>query len=131
MEPVADCDMDAFLNRSDFSPADFVCIRQAFGCLCSAILYLQEKQCRHKDIKPHNILLKGAKIYITDFGIARDWTQKGRSTTTGAAGAFSPEYAAPEVVEQQPRNSSSDIWSLGCVFLDMVVSEWSLRPFLY
>ena len=28
-------------------------------------------------------------------------------------------YCAPEVITQQERNSSSDIWSLGCVFLEM------------
>jgi serine/threonine protein kinase len=123
MEPVADCDMETFLSRNSFSLADFICIRQAFGCLCAAIMYLQEKQCRHRDIKPGNILVKGSKVFITDLGIARDWTGKVRSTTTGFAGAFSHDYAAPEVANHQPRNSKSDIWSLGCVFLDMVVSN--------
>lgn len=121
MDPVAEWDMQAFLTRTDLRPSDFACIRQAFGCLCAAILYLQENKCRHKDIKPQNILIKSGKVFITDFGIARDWTGKGRSTTIGSAGAFSPEYAAPEVVEQEARNSSSDMWSLGCVYLDMAV----------
>ncbi|OTB11254.1 hypothetical protein K445DRAFT_219031 [Daldinia sp. EC12] len=30
------------------------------------------------------------------------------------------QYCAPEVFENHPRNSKSDIWSLGCVFLEMV-----------
>lgn len=30
------------------------------------------------------------------------------------------KYSAPEVIAKQPRNSSSDVFSLGCVFLDMV-----------
>jgi serine/threonine protein kinase len=123
MEPVAEYDMDIFLSRGALSPADQTCIRQAFGCLCSAIIYLQKKSCRHKDIKPKNILIKAGKVYITDFGIARDWTGKGRSTTTGPAGSYSPDYAAPEVVEHKPRNSSSDMWSLGCVYVVMVVGN--------
>jgi len=123
MEPIADCDLSAFLSRSSFSTSDYSCIRQAFGCLCAAVLYLQEMKCRHRDIKPHNILLKGSTFYITDFGIARDWSGESRSTTGGQPGAFSIHYAAPEVAAYEPRNTSSDIWSLGCVFLDMTVSE--------
>lgn len=64
-----------------------------------------------------------SQVFITDFGLARDWTGKGRSTTTGVVNAHTHAYAAPEVLEQRPRNTSSDVWSLGCVFLDMVVSD--------
>jgi len=31
-------------------------------------------------------------------------------------------YAAPEVAEWEARNEAADIWSLGCVHLDMLVS---------
>jgi len=30
-----------------------------------------------------------------------------------------PRYCAPEVAAWEPKNSSADIWSLGCVFLEM------------
>lgn len=120
MEPLAEYDMRSFLGRPCPTAADFNCIRQAFGCLCAAIIYLQEQEIRHKDIKPENILVDRSRVFITDFGLARDWTE-GRSTTTGIVNALTHAYAAPEVLEQRPRNSSSDIWSLGCVFLDMVV----------
>jgi tRNA A-37 threonylcarbamoyl transferase component Bud32 len=123
MEPVADSDLRVFLSQTSFYPAEYDCIREAFGCLCAAIIYLQRQNCRHKDIKPENILVKQRRIYITDFGIARDWKALGKSTTTGDIGPISKPYAAPEVVAQEPRNSSSDIWSLGCVYLDMIVSQ--------
>lgn len=128
MEPVADSDLRAFLSQTSFYPAEYDCIREAFGCLCAAIIYLQRQNCRHKDIKPENILVKQRRIYITDFGIARDWKALGKSTTTGDIGPISKPYAAPEVIAQEPRNSSSDIWSLGCVYLDMIVSQpWETR----
>ena len=123
MEPVADSDLLVFLSQTSFHQAEYDCIREAFGCLCAAIIYLQRQNCRHKDIKPENILVKQRKVYITDFGIARDWKALGKSTTTGDIGPISKSYAAPEVVAREPRNSSSDIWSLGCVYLDMIVSQ--------
>lgn len=123
MVPIAECDLHTFLERDTLKPADFECIRQSFGCLCAAIIYLQEQCIRHKDIKPQNILVYGSKVYITDFGLARDWTGKSKSITTGVVDGLTHEYAAPEVLEAEPRGSSSDVWSLGCVFLDMVVSQ--------
>ena len=123
MEPVADSDLRAFMNKASLHESEYDCIREAFGCLCTAIMYLQTQNCRHKDIKPENILVKQRKIYITDFGIARDWREMAKSTTTGVFGPKSRAYAAPEVIGDQPRNTSADIWSLGCVYLDMIVSQ--------
>ena len=60
-------------------------------------------------------------MFITDFGTARDWSE-GRATTTGMTGPYTPAYAAPEVAVWEARNEAADIWSLGCVYLDMLVS---------
>lgn len=123
MDPVAEMNLQQFLSQSVFKPAEYVCIREAFGCLCSAIKYLHSQNVRHKDINPKNILVKERQMFITDFGLAIDWKMLGRSTTKGDHGPITKEYAAPEVRENEPRNSSSDIWSLGCVYLDMIVGQ--------
>lgn len=101
---------------------DLANLRCFFGCLSSAVKYLHEQKCRHKDIKPGNILIKDEKVLITDFGTALDWTELGADMTDGRPEAYTNAYAAPEVVQARPRNSSADIWSLGCVYLDMLVS---------
>ncbi|KAI9774565.1 MAG: hypothetical protein M1840_002814 [Geoglossum simile] len=119
MSPVADCDLKAFLERDPFPKDDLYLLRGFFGCLCSAVLYLHNSKCRHKDLKPGNILVYMNKVLITDFGTARDWSEQSRSTTVGRTGAYTPGYAAPEVVDQERRSSSADIWSLGCVYLDI------------
>ncbi|KAI9853597.1 MAG: hypothetical protein M1813_002052 [Trichoglossum hirsutum] len=119
MSPVADCDLKVFLGRDPFPKDDLYLLRGFFGCLCSAVLYLHNSKCRHKDLKPGNILVYISKVLITDFGTARDWSDQSRSTTIGRSNAFTFGYAAPEVVEQEPRSSSADIWSLGCIYLDM------------
>ena len=41
------------------------------------------------------------------------------STTTGRPSAWSPRYAAPEVLNFEPRNRASDVYSLGCIFIEM------------
>ena len=123
MEPVADMDLGKFLRESTFSRADYDCIRQAFGCLCAALVYLKDQSVRHKDIKPENILVKQRKVFLTDFGLAIDWKTHGRSTTDGPHGPISKHYAPPEVLKDEKRKTSADIWSLGCVYLDMVVSQ--------
>ena len=123
MDPVAEKDLQAFLSQSVFKPAEYVCIREAFGCLCSAIKYLQSQNVRHKDITPRNILVKERKVFITDFGLAINWKTLGNGTTTGDHGPITEEYAAPEVRKSKSRNMSADIWSLGCVYLDMIVGH--------
>lgn len=94
-------------------------LRGFFGCLANAINFLHGAKIRHRDIKPQNILVKGSSIYLTDFGISLDWENLSRSTTTKDT-AKSMLYCAPEVARYEPRNTSADIWSLGCVFLEML-----------
>lgn len=123
MEPVAEMDLKQYLTRSIFPEEDRETLRRFFGCLTSAVMYLHDHKCRHKDLKPGNILVSNDTILITDFGIALDWTELEHDTTTGKPNAFTIPYAAPEVANQKLRNVSADIWSLGCVFLDMAVSS--------
>jgi serine/threonine protein kinase len=121
MTPVADCDLRVFLERTPLPKSDLMALRRFFGCLCSGVLYLHENKVRHKDIKPANILVKESTVLLTDFGTSQDFADNTMTTTVGRAAAFTAAYAAPEVLNYDSRNSSSDIWSLGCVFLDMVV----------
>ncbi|KAI9700067.1 MAG: hypothetical protein M1836_002601 [Candelina mexicana] len=118
MSPVADCDLAAFFNIVPESENSRSLLRSYYGCLASALVYLHTSKIRHKDIKPQNILVKGDNVLLTDFGISLDWQDLGGGTTTGET-PKSPRYCAPEVADYQPRNESSDIWSLGCVFLEI------------
>ncbi|KAH0536018.1 hypothetical protein FGG08_007085 [Glutinoglossum americanum] len=139
MSPVADSNLAQFLETDPFPAERLVSLRRFYGCLSSALLYLHENKIRHKDIKPMNILVHGDNVLITDFGTSLDWTEKGHSTTIDTS--TSPRtlaYCPPEVINSevsppipplkpqersptphQRRNSQSDIYSLGCVFLDM------------
>lgn len=118
MSPVADYNLKDFLGQHSLTIGERSFLRTFFGCLTSALCYLHEQRVRHKDIKPQNVLVKGSQVFLTDFGISLDWTELGESTTSGVT-IKTPRYCAPEVASYLPRNSLADMWSLGCVFLEM------------
>ena len=73
-----------------------------------------------QDIKPQNILVHGKNVLLTDFGLARDASaEQVQTTTEGRPSGLTRQYASPELADWDHRSYSSDIWSLGCVFLEM------------
>lgn len=96
MMPVADADLEGYLASTENQYARKQCLRAFFGCLTTALGYLHRNKMCHEDIKPRNVLVKGAKVLLTDFGTARIWEDDGRSTTNSVA-ARTPKYCAPEV----------------------------------
>jgi serine/threonine protein kinase len=121
MSPVAKWNLATYLSEALTSTDKKSLLRTYFGCLTSSLRYLHyEAKIRHKDIKPENILVEeGGNVLLTDFGISHNWSETLRTTTRGPT-ARTSIYCAPEVTdEEESRSSSSDIWSLGCVFLEM------------
>jgi len=89
----------------------------------------QPKPIRHKDIKPHNILLYSdvqesgrlqVRPIIIDFGISKEHVD---GATTANTGTY--EYKAPEQIKNQEPTLASDVFSLGCCF---ALIEGILRP---
>ena len=118
MAPVAECNLASFFTFAASDESSLRSLSTFFGCLASAVHYLHQTKIRHRDIKPENILVKAKRVYLTDFGISLDWENLTRSTTTEDT-AKSLIYCAPEVARHEKRNSSSDIWSLGCIYLEI------------
>jgi len=79
----------------------------------------------HRDIKPDNVLLQQGHAVVSDFGIARAIsaaTGVARLTETGMSlgtrGYMSPEQLAGLEVDQR-----SDIYSLGCLVVEMLTGR--------
>jgi serine/threonine protein kinase len=119
MYPVAEQDLCRYLEKA--GSANHAEMRTFFGCLTTGLQFLHDRQIRHKDIKPGNILVDKGQIYFTDFGLALDFEDATGSTTVGMVNFATSRYCAPEVALWEPRNTSSDIWSLGVIFLEMIV----------
>ncbi|CAH0050373.1 unnamed protein product [Clonostachys solani] len=120
VHPAADCNLARFLFHFNHKQEDqYMVLASFFGSLASALEYLHyDLRIRHKDIKPQNILVKGENVMLADFGISLDWSDDTHSNTKQEVNR-SPIYCSPEAAGDEHRNSRSDIWSLGCVFLEM------------
>jgi serine/threonine protein kinase len=117
MLPVADQDLAAYLQDAATDPRRYPTVRTFFGCLATALSFLHDNLVKHRDIKPQNILMYQSKVLLTDFGLSRDYMD----TSSGLTPA-SPRYCAPEVAAHESRNTSADVWSLGCVFLEILAT---------
>ncbi|KAH8727758.1 kinase-like domain-containing protein, partial [Phaeosphaeriaceae sp. PMI808] len=95
-------------------------LEKAFGCLASGLAYIHGKGVRHKDIKPQNILVHRGSILYTDFGSSKDANQPGESTTEGLPDFLTRKYSPPEVLAHTKRNYGADIYSLGCVYVELI-----------
>ncbi|MFL1430322.1 MULTISPECIES: serine/threonine-protein kinase [unclassified Nocardiopsis] len=69
----------------------------------------------HRDIKPANIMVSadGERVVLTDFGIANLMEGASSSLTGTGMVVGTPEYMAPERLEQGQVAEPSDLWSLG------------------
>lgn len=79
-------------------------------------MYLHASGVIHRDIKGSNILsTKEGLIKLADFGVA---TRTGPLKDSNVVG--SPYWMAPEVVNQSGATTVSDIWSVGCVVIELI-----------
>lgn len=75
----------------------------------------------HRDFKTSNVLINKGRILVSDFGVSK----KGFEMASTQVG--SPLYSSPEVLSYDLYDNSknfydskSDIWSIGCVFYEML-----------
>jgi serine/threonine protein kinase len=108
-------------DRQQLKPA----LLRALGCLSYSLAYIHnDKETRHRDIKPHNILYhrtpqREEEFLWADFGLAKNFSQSGVSATVSTFEG-TDEYAAPETLQHESHGRSADIFSLGCVFLEIL-----------
>ncbi|KAL8565685.1 hypothetical protein ACOMHN_056184 [Nucella lapillus] len=86
--------------------------------IISALGYLHENNIVYRDLKLENLLLdKDGHIKIADFGLCKEEMFYGASTSTFCG---TPEYLAPEVLEDNDYGRAVDWWGTGVVMYEMM-----------
>ncbi|KAI1750463.1 kinase-like domain-containing protein [Xylaria castorea] len=137
----ADSDLRQFLQKDRRPPAleDDHCIITALHGLCSGLRHLHQYHlvptglskgeelsmngCHH-DLKPNNVLVQGNRFILADFGLSRlkDLAEDSKTPWQNAAFDYgSPECRDPMTFKVGRVGRSSDVWSLGCIILEVAV----------
>ncbi|XP_069376886.1 striated muscle preferentially expressed protein kinase isoform X3 [Paralichthys olivaceus] len=89
-------------------------IRCSVQQVLEGLRYLHQKNIAHLDVKPENILMASPgrdQIRICDFGNAI----KLETSEEYYCKYGTPEYIAPEIVNQTPVSTATDIWPVGVI----------------
>ncbi|KAI9665599.1 MAG: hypothetical protein M1829_005679 [Trizodia sp. TS-e1964] len=122
--PVADMNLEEFMadNKIEIKDKRYFLL-PAFLCAAHALDYIHKRTTRHMDIKPSNFLVKRVgsnyRLYLADFDVATDFALEEQSQTVSAR-KRTPLYCSPEAAQRLPKGRASDIFSLGCVFSEML-----------
>jgi NIMA (never in mitosis gene a)-related kinase len=84
------------------------------GQMIAGLKALHDLQILHRDLKSANVFLfKDGQVKLGDLNVSKVAKAGLVYTQTGT-----PYYASPEVWKDQPYDSKSDIWSMGCVLYE-------------
>ena len=92
------------------------------ACIIVGLEYIHSQKIIHRDIKPENLVLdENGYVRITDFGIAKSYSNNNAKETSGT-----PGYMAPEVMKGQNHSYAVDFFALGIMGYEFMLGK---RPY--
>jgi len=83
-----------------------------------ALIAIHELGVIHRDLKPENLLItRDGHVKLADFGLSKRVVDR-TFTFCGT-----PDYMAPEVIQNLGHNKAVDYWALGCLMYEMFVGD--------
>lgn len=121
-EPYMGGDMFKLMHeRGPFSDA---VSRFYVACVVEAFAYLHKLSICYRDLKPENLMInQNGYVVVVDMGFCKE-VPNGKKTYTFCG---TPEYIAPEIIQQVGHNYAVDYWSLGVLVYELLSKK---TPFL-
>jgi hypothetical protein len=138
-----------YVKANSYRPLPLYCVQAFADQLTRAVAFLHAMHVVHTDLKLENVLLasRARLAPVTKMTAARDGRTVlappstdiklidfGGATHDGpAAGAHrglinTRQYRSPEVILGMPWSCPSDVWSLGCILVELYTGELLLPP---
>jgi cyclin-dependent kinase len=114
-----DQDLKRFLDTCGPEGLDLLTIKSFLFQLLKGIAHCHQHRVLHRDLKPQNLLINREGILkLADFGLARAFGIPVKNYTHEVVTLW---YRAPDVLMGSKNYSTSvDIWSVGCIFAELV-----------
>lgn len=90
--------------------------------LLDALAYIHARGVLHGDLKPSNVMVTEEGLRLFDFGLgqAEDGILNGLPQLSRERfNAWTPGYAAPELLEGHPLSASTDVYAIACVLYEL------------
>jgi serine/threonine protein kinase len=141
LSPLASCNLKEYWKKTQpqLGESAFVLweLTQLRG-LADGVRYIYNLGGWHHDLKGENILVfeegnrGGPTLQIADFGSAKIRARRSgprdESSPTNNYSQGTSAYEAPDYVIRGETSRPYDVWTLGCIFMDMLVWTFGTRP---
>jgi serine/threonine-protein kinase Stk1 len=98
--------------------------------LLDALAYTHNRGVLHGDVKPSNVMLSEEGLRLFDFGLgqAEEGVMPGLPhLSRNRFNAWTPGYAAPELLEGQPLSGRADVYGVACVLYELASGKHPFR----
>lgn len=117
---------DYILQQDGINESKAISILKEIG---KAVQYMHSNKMLHLDLKPKNVMLdKDGIVYLIDFGLSKQYDEKGEPESSTKVGAGTPGYAPIEQANYREGKGfpvTMDVYALGATMFKMLTS---IRP---